>query len=51
MNLYCTIVYPLTQIWHLEITLLYHIEKDPKGKMAQMDNANFWFVRENKLET
>ena len=27
MNLYCTILCPLTQIWHLESTLLYHIRK------------------------
>ena len=27
MNLCCPFVCPLTQIWHLESTLLYHIRK------------------------
>ena len=55
MNLYCTILCPLTQIWHLESTLLYHIKKgkdssNGQGKLIQKKKKKtlIWFVRENK---
>ena len=35
MNLCCTIVCPLTQIWHLESTLLYDIRKGKDGSNGQ----------------
>ena len=52
MNLYCTILCPLTQIWHLESTLLYHIRKgkdrsNRQGKLIQKKTL-IWFVKENK---
>ena len=54
MNLYCTIVCPLTQIWHLESTLLCHIRKGKDGSNEQgklikkKKKILIWFVRENK---
>ena len=55
MNLYCTILCPLTQIWRLESTLLYHIRKEKdsskgQGKLIPKKKKKtlIWFVRENK---
>ena len=56
MNLCCTIVCPLTQIWHLESTLLCHIRKgkdgsNEQGKLIKKKKKKkflIWFVRENK---
>ena len=53
MNLYCTILCPLTQIWHLESTLLYHIRKvkdssNGQGKLIQKKKPLFGLSEKTK---
>ena len=53
MNLYCTILCPLTQIWHLESTLLYHIRKgkdrsNRQGKLIQKKKPLFGLSEKTK---
>ena len=57
MNLYCTILCPLTQIWRLESTLLYHIRKEKdsskgQGKLIQKKKKLLFVLSEKtKMET
>ena len=57
MNLYCTIICPLTQIWHLESTLLSHIRKgkdgsNEQGKLIKKKKKSLFGLSEKtKMET
>ena len=53
MNLHFTILCRLTQIWHLESTLLYHIRKEKdgsngQGKLVPKKNPNLVCQRKQK---